>query len=207
MVQLCLAKAFSGPGVEKMARSMSVLRAKANRLRRAGVRSAAALSLVEILVALVVGSLLAFAMADLFAGVRRLANTSQGEMYANLMAQELTENARACQYSFLNQYVGQQFNLMVNRDSLSQPSTPLRDDPLQLDLANLSWSDTTVSSKFTGTVNYRVDQAPGLTNGLLLTYTISWTDSSHAAANGGNLGRTITSSVLILKDGVNAWNP
>jgi hypothetical protein len=155
----------------------------------------------------VVGSLLAFAMADLFAGVRRLANTSQGEMYANLMAQELTENARACQYSFLNQYVGQQFNLMVNRDSLSQPSTPLRDDPLQLDLANLSWSDTTVSSKFTGTVNYRVDQAPGLTNGLLLTYTISWTDSSHAAANGGNLGRTITSSVLILKDGVNAWNP
>lgn len=177
------------------------------RSRLARLRSGTGLSLVEILVSLVVGSLIAFAMTDLFANVKRLSGTTQGEMYANLIIQELVENARASQYSFLNQYVGQQFTMLVNRDTVSQPSTPLRDDPLQLDLANLSWNNNTVASKFSGTVNYRIDQAPGLTNGLLLTVSVNWVDSAHSTNNGGNLGRTVTTSAIILQDGVNAWNP
>lgn len=177
------------------------------RASRTKVRSRAALSLVEILVSLVVGSLLAFAMADLFAGVRRLSNTSQNEMYANLIAQELVENARGTPYSFLSQYAGQQFTLLVNRETAGQPTSALRDEPLQLDLTNLSWNDLTKSARFNGTVQYRIDSASDLPQGLILTYTISWADASHGDTASSGAGRSITSSVRLFRDGVAAWTP
>lgn len=180
---------------------------KKNNLERRNrqMRTSTGLTLVEILVSLVIGSVVSLAMTDLFAKVLRVSNTTQNEVCANAIASELMENVKQARYDYLNANQGN-FILIVNKE----PSTPnilgVRDEPLLLDLVNKTWNPSTLRGKFNGTVSLTIEPMSSLVDALKVTATVMWTDTEKTGTSSNLVGRTIKTSTVVTKSGSNYYN-
>lgn len=136
--------------------------------------------LVEALVAIVISSILAFGLLEMFNGSLRAMGRSGSEAAVNEILDELCEFTRSYGYSRLNPYRGQVQTLVLNKDITTVPESPgFHARPLMLDLVAKQWHDKTVSNafgSFDGKVTYAVNE--GLTPDILnVTLSVSWTDT------------------------------
>lgn len=156
-------------------------------------------SLAEILVALFVGSLLAGIFLDIVGQLMRLRTATQNEMSANAIAQEMIENTKALGYSYLNAHQGTTELLINLSPATPTPPADIKPSAVQLDFTKKKWSDPSISTQFKGTATYNVQMAPGLPNALQAKITVRWFDGRHL------VGRTVTTSTILTKSGINKW--
>ena len=137
--------------------------------------------LVEVLVAILVGTLFAFALLDAAAISMRLATTTQNEVYANTILMQLMEATRASSYDELSPLQGEH-TLLANRTSSGEiGSNPnLRAEPVQLNFIDKIWEDATENGRFRdelAEIKYIVEPGPVVNTTLRITATVSWNDS------------------------------
>lgn len=162
-------------------------------------RSRSGTTLVEILVALLVGSLFAGLFLDLVGQLMRLRVASQNEVCANAIAQEMLENTQALGYSYLSKNQGSYELLTHLTPTTTVAPQNIKPTPAQLDFVNKFWSPTSVQTKFQGHATYSVQPAPGLINALQVKVTIKWFDGHHIQ------GRPVTATTIVTKSGLNKW--
>lgn len=165
-----------------------------SRLRRRR-RSSCGSYMVEVLVALVIGAILAFSLTSLFSSNMTSMSTSQNEAYANILVDELIEYSRAADFEYLQSKVGE-YSLKINSTSSDGVFRDGVSIPLLLDSDSLSWTSTksTMSRFHDDLVGiYRIEQGsyPG---SILVTASVTWTDSVRSKP------RTLSSSISRLSD-------
>jgi len=163
-------------------------------------RKSSGTTLVEALVALIVGSLIAGVLLDMFSKLQRVATTTQNEVSANAIAQETMESARSLDYDYLSNRIGLSYDLT----EAGQNGFDMRTEPIVLDLINKGWDPKVISAKFPGNANLAIEAANGIPNAVKVTTTVSWSDSEKMGAS-GQKGRTIKTSIVITKSGLNRW--
>ncbi len=157
-----------------------------NKRKRRFQRTADGAYIIEILVALIIGAMFAFALGNSLGESLRLASSSQNEAYANSIIENLLECSRRIDYSELSKLNGQSFD--IGDANEIQTSFAIHQFPMLLDLTN-TW-DRIKSSKFKGSVNFRVGDGPETGSSLLVSITVKWSDS-------WNVGqRTISRSII-----------
>ena len=167
------------------------------------LRSSQGVYLVEILVALLVGAMLTFALLDIAAISMRHASSTQNEIIANTIVRELLDATRATNYKELRDNAGE-YNLITNKITESDVGPTIREFPLQLDVVEKSWENASQNSRFRGDVKYIIENQPDESEKLRVTVSVSWSDSQHYGSS--NSGRKISKSIIIFKNGANAWN-
>ncbi|MBA4076375.1 MAG: hypothetical protein C0508_15130 [Cyanobacteria bacterium PR.023] len=175
------------------------------RLDNHQLRSCSGLSLVEILVSLVIGSIISLAMTDLFSKVLRVSNATQNEIYANAIANELIENTKQARFDYLNANQGTYAAMLVNRDSTGQISYPIRDEPLQLDFATKTWQPKTNLGKFKGSATLTIEPMTGLNGALKVTIVVNWSDTERYGSTTNPVGRSLKSSTIVMQSGTNYY--
>lgn len=170
-------------------------------------RKANGFSIVEVLVALLLGTTISLTMLDMYSKVQRVGQSNQNETKANLIVQELIDQVKTLDYEFLVQYKSQIFTIPVNFTSTSPPIPPVRTLVAQLDLVNSKWNSATVTNQFPGTVTFDVEPLQGDPNALEITIVVTYTDSERRGTSSNSVGRTITAKTVVTRDGVNRWTP
>lgn len=166
---------------------------RAPRKRRSG-RDARGAYLVEILVAMVCGTIVTLALVDMMSQNIRQSSTQQNDLYAQSVIAELRGFTETVRYAFLERNIGQH-NLNVNR--LTASSMSLRKQPLQIDAIEKQWQEMSQSSAFNGSVIYDITAVGPST--LRVTINLSWLDQ-------GGFERTRRSVVIVSKKGSRAWS-
>lgn len=170
-------------------------------------RTASGFSLVEILVSVLLGSLIAGTMVDMYSKVQRVNSTSQNEQCANIIVRELLEQTRSLDYEFLFNHQGQIYDLPVNRIDAGMVPTDVRNEPVLLDIFNKVWNSKSSGSRFTGKVSYEIGFLGSDPNSIKVQVKASWSDGERAATSAGGAGRTITASTVVTRTGTNLWSP
>lgn len=165
-------------------------------------RSSTGVYLVEILVAIMVGAMLTFALLQTAAISSRHATSTQNEVFANTIIRELMEATRATNYNDLEVHPGEH-TLLTNKTSAGQLGPAIREDPLQLNTIDKSWEFPSQNSRFRGDVKYKIENGPEPET-LKVTITVSWVDSSRFNSSDGK--RTVAKSTIVSKYGAHAWN-
>jgi type II secretory pathway pseudopilin PulG len=163
-------------------------------------RQTAGFTLVEALITLMMGTLLAGIFLDVFGQLMRTSTATQNEMCANAIAQAMTETSLALGYDFLAANMNT-YDLQVNNTLTASPPPIVKPNAVLLDLLNKSWKDKVVASQFRGLAKYRIENAVGLANAIKVSTIVSWTDSARIESS----GRTVTTSLIISKSGLNKW--
>lgn len=154
-------------------------------------------TLVEVLVALLLGALMSAAVLHSFGTSMRLSSATQNDLVAHTILRELQEWTRAQPYSFFAGYSGQTIPIKVNRLQADE-ITNFR-DPLMVDVQSKVWSNRAINGCFTGDVTYAINPAsnPGE---LRIDIDISWNDSTRYS------DKKHVKSFLVLSDnGRGAW--
>lgn len=177
-------------------------------MRKRRQRSRQGFSIVETLVALVIGALICFSMLSILSETLRQSSTSQNELYANKITQLLLEHLEQFDYNMLEPYIGFSYKLLEN--GVPQPDGgPLAiTEPVTLDTVNFSWPnlpgwpDPSKLNNFKGHVQYGVYLGP-VPDSLRVSVAVSWLDSQ----NRGDSGRpkTIVTSTVVMPKGTNYW--
>jgi len=177
-------------------------------------RNKKAFTLVESLVSVLIGAIITGIFLDTYSKMQRTSATSQNEACANAIAQELIEESRAIGFNYLAARTGQTYDLLTYKAVTGQSGpVDLRQDPVLLDLVNKLWHSKVVSSRFPGTVTYKIETAPGfsVSSGIPDAITISvitkWSDGEKYAGTAAAPARTVTNQLLLTKTGVNKWTP
>lgn len=164
-------------------------------------------SLVEILVSVLLGSLIAGTMVDMYSKVQRINATSQNEQCANIIVRELLEQTRGLDYQFLFNHQGQIYDLPVNRIDAGMVPTDVRNEPVLLDIFNKVWNSKSSGSRFNGKVSYEIGFLGSDPNSIKVQVKASWSDGERNATSSGGAGRTITASTVVTRTGTNLWSP
>ncbi len=184
------------------------MKPKVNLSRRKGIRGRSGFSIVELLVALLLGTTISLTMLDMYSKVQGIGTSNQNELRANLILQELVEQTRSMDYEFLSQLKSQDLiPIPPNLTTQLEPIPAIRTQPAQLNFLSKSWNPKIDLSKFSGTVNYRVDSVIGSPRAVEVTISVSYTDGEHKGISATNIGRTITAKTVVTDDGVNRWTP
>lgn len=173
------------------------------RFRR--VRRASGFSLVETLVSLLVGAVIAGTMVDMYSKVQSVGATTQNETMANLVLNELLDQTRSFDYEFLNSYRGQKFDLLPNLMSVGESTSAVRTQPVLLDLVSQQWTDRASAGRFRGTVTYEIQQFASDPNSLKVIIVAAWSDSERQGNSSSTVGRSKTVSTVVTKYGANLW--
>jgi prepilin-type N-terminal cleavage/methylation domain-containing protein len=163
-------------------------------------------SLVEVLVSLLIGSLIAGVMLDMFSKLQRTSATTQNEICANVIAQEMIESSRNLDYTYLSDRIGKSYQLLTNKTDSGQVGPEVRADPALLDLVNKIWNTKISTAKFPGEAYLNIDAADSIPDAVKVTSLVRWTDSERQA-NSAAFGRNIETSIIITKSGLNRWTP
>lgn len=141
---------------------------------RINKRTTSGVYIVEVLVSLIIGSLLAFTLGNSLSEAFRISSTSQNETYANAVVENLLECSRSIKFAQLAAYNGQEIEIL----NANEPQTSLNVhvDPLLIDLTR-KWEKID-SSKFRGSIVYSVTDGPEPGDSLKVTATAKWSDSS-----------------------------
>lgn len=172
------------------------------RFRR--VRRASGFSLVELLVATVVGVGMCLAMGVLLAQNLRQGSTTQNDFYANCIADNVFEHARALDYDTLKSLGSGPKNLLVNRTVAGQVGPAIREEPVLLELQNLTYSELAKAGQFRSD-SVILDVQGGLdSQSVLVVISVSWKDSIHQGDSSGK-SHTVIRSALIHRFGQRYW--
>lgn len=129
--------------------------------------------MIEILVAILVGALIAYALCQSTAQALRMSSASQNEAYANSVVENLLECCRAIDYSSLSALKGQTVDISDCNEN--QPSLNFHQYPILINLSN-TW-DKVNKSKFSGDAKLQIDEGPDAGNSLAVSITVKWSDS------------------------------
>jgi type II secretory pathway pseudopilin PulG len=155
--------------------------------RSTKVRNEKGVYLVELLVAVFISSLFAAAVASSMADSTRLTTSSQNQVLAANIAQELIDNARNTPFNTLATYCqSTPYALLVNKTSSAETGPAVQPRPLLLDMSSHTWSTDSKRNLFRGTVTELVqglDTAFAVTTAnpppyIRVTITITWIDGS-----------------------------
>lgn len=140
---------------------------------------------MEILMALSLGALITFSLLSMFGTSMRHATATQNDLIALEINRQLEEYFRGVprEYLFEPSNFGEK-EFTVNR--LEQGlalSSSVRNEPLQIDFENKSWSQISKSGAFPGKVKYSILAGPDPVNSVLISITTMWTDSTRYGAN------------------------
>lgn len=162
------------------------------------------MSLVELLVATVVGVGMCLAMGVLLAQNLRQGSTTQNDFYANCIADNIFEHARALDFDSLKTLGSGPKNLLVNRTVAGQLGPAVREEPILLELQNLTYSALAKSGQFHGdSVTLDVQNGPD-SQSVLVVISVSWKDSIHAGDSSGK-SHTVIRSALVHRFGQRYW--
>ena len=168
------------------------------RRRRGRRRLARGSYMVEALVALTVGAIIACSMTDMFGGNLRTTSLTQNECYAHEIVNELVEYTKNENYEKLYSLVGPEIKFVVNNGEATSATNLLRDvDPLLLDQTSKSWSARTLLGKFVGAASYRLETGP-VANSIKAYITVTYPVSGSTTANAT---RTVTSTYIRYQGG------
>ena len=165
-------------------------------------RQSEGIYLVELLVAMMLGAMLTYALLQTAGMSLRHATSTQNEVYANTIVRQLMEATRTTSYDSLFNAQGEHI-LLTNRTQSGQAGPTIRTEPLQLDTINKTWEFATENSRFRGQARYKIEAGPDLDT-LLVTVTVSWLDSTRYDGSAGE--RTVSASTVVTKLGSGAWN-
>lgn len=155
--------------------------------RCTNARNESGLYLVELLVAVVISSMFAASLAASMADSTRMSSSSQNQVLAANIAQELIDNARNTPFATLANYCSSTpYTLLVNKTGSSQTGPVILPRPLLLDMSSHTWTADSQRNLFRGTVTELVQ---GLDTGfstttanpppyIRVTITINWIDGS-----------------------------
>lgn len=182
-------------------RSQRKLRVQSHK-PRLNRRSAKGFTLVEALVSILIGALLSIVFLDMFSKLVRTNATTQNEVCANAIAQEMMETTSALGYDYLAYNVGPgTSSLLINQTDLAQVGPVMKPNPVLLDLASKTWTPRVSAGKFRGTATYKVEAAPAIPEAIKVTCTVSWSDGANSQ------GRAVSTSTLLTRSGLNKWAP
>ncbi|GEM_PF-3285720 len=163
-------------------------------------------TMIELIMAIAVSSMLAAAMVGAMADTSRLSTSGQNQIIASALAQEQIDNIRNTQYNDLTPLAGQTFTLLVNRSASGQSGpAQVNPRPLLIDAINLDWrtpaevsagvSQTSPQalSEFNGTVTETVENSQ-YPNAVLVTVEVDWQEGTSA--------RKYVVSTLVTKYGI-----
>ncbi|MBP9806839.1 hypothetical protein KBF38_00905 [bacterium] len=164
---------------------------------RKSLRPANAFTIVETLVALVIGAIVTFCMIDLFGQLLRVQTKSKNDLYANSIVQEVLERARSTGYQ--NLVVGGPNELITNSPTTVAP-TSLAPEETLLNFQTRDWSPSVQKQSFAGRASYSISTSNASTDALKVTVTTRWPENQAAPGV-----RTVESSTTILKYGLDKW--
>lgn len=172
--------------------------------RRAS-RNSAGIYLVELLVAVVIGTMILFTLTSMLGTTLRQGAKSQNDVYAQETLNELLEFTRGAGYAYLDLNRG---NHTLQTNKLTDVSGPsIRPLPVQLNFISNEWQPSTKNTRFQGVVDYKVEDGPDPYT-IKVTITISWSDNtSFNVSQETGAGRTISASTIITKDGTDKYAP
>ena len=164
-------------------------------------------NLVELLVSIIIGALLAGAASDMFGQLQRLATATHNDRIEHLVVDELLEAARSLDFAFLDQNKGSSFVFYPYLDSSTTSGNLFRDDPVVLDFLNKTWSDKVKGNRIAANlIRMDIEPASGVTDAVKVTVTFEFTDSSRYATTVGGVGRKIVKSIVVSNSGINRWS-
>lgn len=134
--------------------------------------------MVEVLVAMSIGGIIAFAMLDTLCGSMRTMGTTSNEAYAQQIADQLVEHSRAYGYTRLQNYQGTHI-LLLNKVNQGETGPAVDKRPLLLDLVGKQWRAKTQAGAFTnGAISYTILNGPPA-KAVTVIIVVSWTDGLH----------------------------
>jgi Tfp pilus assembly protein PilW len=169
------------------------------------IRQGHGVYLVELLVALGLGSLLTLALVNVFSNSMRHASHTQNELIAHAIVRELQESTRASGYDFLE---ARQGVFRIASNSTGSESFPdVHDSPAQLNFLTQTWKPQTKKGAFTGVTDYSIAQGPQADT-LTVTIKVSWADSLSFGTNTESpleSGKSIIQELIVHRYGTNAY--
>lgn len=176
--------------------------------RKFNSRDSQGMYMLEVLVAISVGALMAYALLNTTTQSMRLLTTNQNRATANAMLTGLLEWSRSAGYNYLVTQPGEN-TITINRTSSNEPGsdTGVRKDVAMLDDFNLDWTDLAQKSTLNGKVTYIIEPVASM-DAVKVTVKISWVDSSvfSASDNALGAGKEISASTLVRKNGSGAYS-
>lgn len=169
---------------------------------RLSLRNSAGVYLVELLVAIMLGTMILFTLTSMLSTTLRLGATTQNEIYAQEILEDLMEFTRGAGYTFFETKKGT-YTLLTNKLSPSDTGPTVRTTPVQLDCVAREWRSTTKNARFQGVVTYTIEDGPDL-NTLKVTIKVAWSDGTSYNTTNGE-ARQITKSTIITKNGTDKY--
>ena len=188
-------------------------------------RTEAGFYLIETLVAIIVGAIIAFTLLQLLSESMRVTTANANKQSADLMAQTVLDAAKAAAFPSPNLNaippkapavpIGQYDLLPYSTDAcpqaywqpgqLAQTTTAGHPLPEGLDMGDMTWVNPefpatakVISSKFPGTITLNVAAGPD-DNSLTSTVVVTYSDSQNV------VGKTISTMTLTEPRGINYW--
>ena len=151
--------------------------------------------LVELLVALLIASIIALAAFSMMSDSIRISTTTQNEILAQCIIQELTEFTHSTSYDYLYDRIGDHALLVNRKNTEDFGDASIRSEPLQIDTIDRKWTTRSQYSGFPGSVTYSISYG-ALVDSLNVTITISWSEGSGQQEK----AKILSSSILVTKD-------
>lgn len=181
-------------------------KAKIQRARR--FRNSSGSHLIELLVSMVVGALIALALTNFFSESMRLSTSSRNVEYARSALASLIDFTRKSSYSFLVNNCMGEYSVLVNRHSSGETECPARSatpglPPALMDLVYLTWTEKAKNGKFSddSEVKFLVEPGPASTDPtnpetIKITISASWKDGINY-----DQSHTVSTSTIRFKNG------
>lgn len=114
----------------------------------------------------------------------------------------MMETTSALGYDYLAFSVGAGTStLLINQTDIAQVGPVMKPNPVLLDLASKTWTPRVSTGKFRGTATYKIEAAPAIPDAIKVTCTVAWSDGANS------LGRSVSTSTILTRTGLNKWAP
>jgi Tfp pilus assembly protein PilV len=137
------------------------------------MRSQSGSLLIEAMVAMFIGSIMALAIVALLAQCLRVSSATSNQMAADQIANSVFETLKQYKFATIKSFDGQTINLNINSLQFLPPvAEPIL---LGLDSTSFQWTPLSVSNAFPG---YATLQVSAPANTAVATVVVQWSDSS-----------------------------
>ncbi len=155
---------------------------------------------MEVLVAFVIGTLMAMALFNLFGSMMRVASSTQNDVVAGNIVRKLQSYFRNCSYGFVQSRVGQVYSLDPGKEYNDVLVDPIR-SRLHLDVSETTrdWQNASISGKFNGNVNCSILNGP-VPDSVKIMISVTWSDSLRTQS------KTLVRNLVLSKNGLGGGN-
>jgi hypothetical protein len=164
-----------------------------NRTRH--IRTACGAYMVETLVALLLGTMFAFVLLQMFSETMRLTSSSGNRQTADFIVQTVLDSVKRTDP---DKWEVGSYPLLVNSSSAGERGALVHPLPVGLNAGDLNWTAKSKGSGFKGTVALHI-QSGNVTGSKVAVVTAIWSDSSNVVSK---KSATLTS---VYAKGVNYW--